>query len=110
MRLHGLAAQAVVAAELDHHEGRVMRFEQPRQAREPAGGGVARDTGVDHGITVPFALQAFLELRNPRLLGGHPVAAAQRIAYHDDRLPGTPARRYAEDGQHEQGCESLEHE
>ena len=101
-----LAAQAVVAAELDHDERRRMRLEQPRQARETAGRGVARDAGIHDFISVRFGLEATAQHRDPRLLGGQPVTAAQRVANHDDRLflSGRPARRHVQDGECGEHC------
>jgi len=87
-----------------------MALEQPRQARQPAGGGIARDAGIHNFMTVTFALQAILQQCNPRLLGAEPIAAAQRIAYHDDGLPGAECCRYAEDCQHDDGLKALKNE
>ena len=109
-RRDGLAAQAVVAAELDDDERRIVRCEQARQAREPAGRRVARDAGIHYLITVTFRLQAILEHRDPGLLRGYPIAAAQGVAHHDDGLPGAARCRKAENGQREQDDQAFEDE
>ena len=106
-RRDGLAAQPVVAAELDDDERRIVQLEQARQARESAGRRIARDAGIHYLISVTFRLQAILEHRDPGLLGGYPIAAAQGVAHHDDGLPGTARCRKAENGQREQGDQGV---
>ncbi len=93
-----------------HDERGLVRVEQPRQTREPAGRRVARDAGIHYLITVTFRLQAILEHRDPRLPGGYPIAAAQGVAHHDDGLPGAARCRQAENGERKQGGQTLENE
>ena len=68
---------------------------------------VARDAGVHHLISVPFPVQPFLQQRDPGLLGGHAIAAAQRVAHHDDGPPGAVRCRQAEDGREQHGGQAF---
>jgi len=105
-----LAPQAVVAAELDDNERRIMQLEQARQARESTGRCVARNAGIHYLITVTFRLQPILEHRDPGLPCGYSIAAAQGVAHHDDGLPGAARCRKAENGQREQDDQAFEDE
>ena len=71
------------------HDVAIVRLEQPRQTRETSRRRVACDAGIHDLVAVTFRLQAILEHRDPGLLGGYPIAAAQGVAHHDDGLPGT---------------------
>jgi putative ABC transport system ATP-binding protein len=109
-RIYRQSTQTVVAAELDHDEGRRMSLKQLRQTGQAAGGRVAGDTGIHHFGTVTLRLQATCEHRNPRLLRGQPVAAAQRIAQDDDGLPGAHGGGGDEHRQRDEDRETSVHD
>ena len=72
--------------------------------------------GCEHKFKVALAkmkkkcgVEAILKQRDPRLLGGHAIAAAQRVAHHDDGLTGCECRQ-GENRRQEQRCQAFEHE
>ncbi|MNE77317.1 hypothetical protein D3C80_1736210 [compost metagenome] len=80
------SAQAIVAAQLDHHQFRLLLCEQRRQAREATGAGVATDRGIHHPIVVSLLLQALLQQAHPALAGIQPQTGADTIANDQQRL------------------------
>ena len=92
---HVEAAQHVVGAELDDHPVHVV-VERPADARQPAGGGVAGDAGVDHRhVRRAVRVQPGLELRHEALApraGRSPRSANRR---RRGCAPRPPPRRPA---------------
>ena len=82
----GRPAQAVVATELDDHDGRLMQLEGPGQALQPPRGGVARDAGIHHAIAVTFGLQPLAEQRNPGFLLGNAECGTEAVTHHEHGL------------------------
>ena len=58
-------AQAVVAAELEDDDRRLMLLEQLVDARAAAGAGLAGDARIDDAIIEPFPFQPCFEQRHP---------------------------------------------
>ena len=79
----GQAAQSVVGAELDHDVARLVG-QQPIEAGEAAGRGVAADAGVDHLAVVAIGGEAALQLGREGVLEGDAEARGQRITQHRD--------------------------
>lgn len=73
-------AQSVIGAELNQHPARPMLLQQRRQARQPLGGGVAADAGVDHFGAAGLFLPLFGQPRRPGLRHRQTVAGAETVA------------------------------
>ena len=77
-------AQAVVGAELEQHDARMLHVQGARQTREPARGGLAADAGVHHAESVPFVLDLLCQQAHPSLLDAEPKAGAEAVAKHQN--------------------------
>ena len=77
------AAQAVVAAELENNQRRGERVESLRDSRRAALGRLAGDTGVNHAMFVPLALQPCLQQSDPGLVNFHTVTCTKAIAVNE---------------------------
>ena len=77
------AAQRVVAAELDDHDGRLVLGQELRQPRPSAGGGVAGDRGIDHAVLVALVGETLDEQIDPHLALGQAVPGGDRVADHE---------------------------
>ena len=88
------AAQAVVAAELDHDDGRLVPGEQRGQARTSAGGGVAADARVHDAMRLAARLEACLQQVGPAAARRQAVGGGDRVADDEqDRRVGGERRR-----------------
>jgi len=74
------AAQAVVAAELEDDEFRLVLGEHRRQPLESAGGGLAADAAVDHPVCREFPFHPLREQFHPAPLRGDAVGGAETVA------------------------------
>ncbi len=101
------AAQAVVTAEFDDDYRGLMLGEQPGQAGEAAGRGVATDAGVDDPVIVVFPLEPFSELRNPAGLYVHAVSRAQTVT--DDEQCARRGRQWNQPDQQQHGKKDTTH-
>ena len=81
--LDGQAAQTVVAAKGDHHHVRML-IEEPAEAREAAGRGVAADAGVDHADGQALLLELLAEERRIGLVLVQPETGREAVAQEDD--------------------------
>jgi hypothetical protein len=78
----------------------MMLVERALEALNAAVGRFAADAGVDHAVSVTFALQTLLQQRHPALPGDQPVAGRQGIADdQDDRWLRGPRRQGRDDDQ-----------
>ena len=62
----------------------MVLVERAAQALDAAVRRFAADAGVDHAVSVTFALQPLLQQRHPALPGDQPVAGRQGIADDQD--------------------------
>ena len=84
-----LAAQRVVGAELDHHDGGLVALQVLGQAAQPAGGGLAGDARVHHVSTAGFAASMrSREEVHPALLEGEAVGGREAVAEHQHGARG----------------------
>jgi hypothetical protein len=67
------SAQAVVGAQRDDGELRLVGGEQGGEAGEAAGGGFAGDAGVDDAVGGFFVFQSFRQQRDPAGLARYAV-------------------------------------
>ena len=74
------AAQAVVAAELEHHDRRTVTRERLGDARAAAGARLAGDARVHDAIIRPFPLQPFFQQRDPAALARETIRRRQAVA------------------------------
>ena len=79
-----LWTQAIVAAQLDDHQLRLMLRKQRRQPRGAARAGIATDRSIDYTMLETAVLQAFLQQCDPTLAGIHPQSGADTIPDHQD--------------------------
>ena len=86
----GQSTQTIVTAQFYQHDGRLLFFQQPREPRKAALGGVARDARVENAVCVTMFIKTLLQKAGPRLAGFHAERGAQAVAQDDD---GTPFRR-----------------
>src|SRR5271156_1546613 len=77
--------QAVVAAQFQDDELGPVQRQGPRQAGQPARGGLAADAGVDDLVTVLLILEPRLQQRDPALFYvRQPVAGTDAVAEHEN--------------------------
>jgi hypothetical protein len=84
----GQAAQTVVAAEFDKHDGG-MQAEDFRQAIDAIFGGVAADAGVDDAVGVAAEIEVRLKIVGVRLAGIDAVSGGDAVAEAIDDGNGT---------------------
>ena len=92
------ATQGIVAAELDHHHGRLVLCEQHRQPGAPPGRGVAADAGIDHAPRGQLFFQFLAEQGHPASAPRQAILGAERIADHQHRA--RCGKTYCAHGQH----------
>ncbi|MEF8793106.1 MAG: hypothetical protein V5A50_05390 [Thiohalorhabdus sp.] len=83
-----LAAQAVIAAELDdHHRGPVLG-QGVGEAGQATAGGVAPDAGVDDLVREAPIVQPLAQAVHPAVFHRHPVGGADAVAHDQDNGGG----------------------
>jgi hypothetical protein len=90
-----LPAQAIVTAQLQHHQAGFMGCKQRRQPCLAACTGVAADRCIDHFVVETFVLEAGLQERHPTLAGIQAKTGADTIA-NNQHVPAAAlwARQY----------------
>jgi len=76
------AAQAVVGAEFEDDDGRLVFGEGRRDAAQPATGGFAADTGIDHAPARFLLRQLFLQQTHPACFAWNAVSGRQAVTEH----------------------------
>ena len=85
------AAQAVVAAELEDDDGRMVQLQRTRQASPRAAGGLAADAGIHDAVSVTLRGESLLQQRHPGCIDCDAITGAQAVADdQDDRLALPP--------------------
>ncbi len=83
---HRQAAQSVVGAEREDHDGRLEPVKRRGKARLPAGRGFAADAGVAHRVAGTSGLQALSEQGRPALADGDAETRGKAVAVDQDAL------------------------
>ena len=102
--VQGIAAQAIVAAQFNDHQRRLVLLQQARQAAQSTGGGLAADAGIDHLPWRVLLSQLLRQQGHPALLQRHTVGGTDTIAQHQHTLgPGLrrPGQAQAEQSKQE---------
>ena len=78
------ATQAVIGAQFQQHQRRMMRSQQVGQSFQTATAGLATDAGVDDLVLVPLAAEPSLQQSNPAFLGLQPIGCTQAVTETED--------------------------
>ncbi len=80
----GNPPQAIIAAQFQNDDVRPMVAQEPGQAAQPAGAGLAADAGVDKGDRFVFFFQLLRQQRDPSLFHRDTMRRAETVAEHQN--------------------------